>query len=156
MTPALPPEQLISALVPAAVPRPVPVPPPIPVLPVRRLPADAGELPLLDMARLDRSGRVSACTLIHAIGWRSGTAIDIDVVDSALLVSAAPSGAHRLGSRGEVPLPAPVRTLCGIRPADRVVLAAYPALNLIAIHPVEVVARLVYQLHNRSAADDGP
>jgi hypothetical protein len=53
------PEQLIGALIPTPGPRPRPVRAAMPVLPPRRLPTGQ-ETPPLDVARLDRSGRLSA------------------------------------------------------------------------------------------------
>ena len=71
-------EQLIAALVPvqrprrAPVPRPrrAPVPAPQAVLPARR-PTVAPPL-LVDVARLDRSGRLSARGLLRALAWPPG------------------------------------------------------------------------------------
>lgn len=66
-------ERLIGALVPALVgDRPRPVPAPLPMLPTRRLPR--GCEMLLDVAQLDRSGRVSARGLLRALEWRAGGA----------------------------------------------------------------------------------
>jgi hypothetical protein len=68
-------EQLIGALVPAPIRRPPPSPPPLPALPPLRLPTDSGpDAALLDIARLDRSGRIHARTLLEALGWRTDRA----------------------------------------------------------------------------------
>ena len=63
-------EQLIAALVPVQRPRRAPVPAPQAVLPARR-PTVAPPL-LVDVARLDRSGRLSARGLLRALAWPPG------------------------------------------------------------------------------------
>jgi hypothetical protein len=147
-------EQLIRALVPAALPRPVPVTAPLPVLPARRPPTDPQALPLLDLARLDRSGRLSARAVLKRLGWGPGHRVDVEVVGGALLVASAVNGAYAVGSRGDLALPAAARTLCGLTLAAAVVVAAYPRQDLVMVHPVSTVARLVHELHVRSAAYD--
>jgi hypothetical protein len=63
-------ERMVGLLVPAqASGRPVPAP--LPALPARTLPAaGAPQSLLVDTARTDRSGRVSARRLLTALGWR--------------------------------------------------------------------------------------
>jgi hypothetical protein len=119
-------ERLIGMVVPRPLPRPVPPPTVLPVLPVRHLPADADDV-LLDVARLDRSGRLSARGLLRDLGWTSGHRVAIDVIDGAITVRSAPTGRHTVGSRGELAVPSAARQLCGIGAAQPVVLAAYRA-----------------------------
>jgi hypothetical protein len=145
-------EQLIGALVPAALSRPTPAVAPLPLLPVRRLPTAREALPLLDLARLDHSGRLSARAALKQLGWHPGHHLDIDIVDGALLVASAVDSEHVVGSRGALPLPAAARTLCGVTGLGAVVVAAYPSHDVAVIHPVATVGRLVHQLHLNMAA----
>jgi hypothetical protein len=71
-------ERLVGALIlPAVARQPAPAAP-VPMLPVLALPAEAGPGDLLlDVARVDRSGRVSARALLRALGWRCGHRLDI-------------------------------------------------------------------------------
>jgi bifunctional DNA-binding transcriptional regulator/antitoxin component of YhaV-PrlF toxin-antitoxin module len=144
------PEQLISALVPAPIPRPRPSPTRLPVLPARRLPTGPDAL-VLDMARLDRSGRLSARALLRALGWRPGHHVDIDVVDGAIVIVSAATGRQAVGAHGELALPTTARQLCGMVPRSAVVLAAHPSLDLVVIHPASTVARLLGEFHARLA-----
>ena len=68
------PEQLIGALVTPATRRSArPVPLDMPALPRLRLPADAGSEPfLIDVARLDASGRFCSRSLLAALAWPPG------------------------------------------------------------------------------------
>jgi hypothetical protein len=149
-------EQLISALVPVLLPRPVPVPAPLPALPERRLPDGAG-VPALGIARLDRSGRVSARPLLRDLGWRRGhrVDVDVDVPAAVLLVGSSVTGRQVVGDRGELALPAAARQMCGIQARSTVVLAAYPGLALLVVHPAHSVARLLSQHHTRLVDADG-
>lgn len=143
-------EQLIGALVPGPIGRPPPSPPPLPALPPLRLPTDAGaDTALLDLARLDRSGRVHARPLLDALGWGAGHRVDIAVVAGVLVVGSTPGGLHVVGSRGVLTLPAAARSMCGIEPGVPVVLLASPAQNVLVVHPANTITRLLAQHHAR-------
>ena len=148
-------ERLIGVVVPRPLPRPVPPPAVLPVLPVRHLPTDPDGV-LLDVARLDRSGRLSARGLLRALGWAFGHRVAIDVVDGAITVRSAPTGRHTVGRRGELAVPSAARQLCGIGTAQRVVLAAYQSAGLIVVHPAAAVARLIADLHHRLYVGGSP
>jgi hypothetical protein len=106
---------------------------------------------LLDVARLDRSGRLSARALLRALAWTASHRVDIDVCDAAIVVTASATGRHAVDRRGDLALPAAARHLCGIDTDQPVVLVAYPAAGLLVVHPVATVARLLAGLHHRLA-----
>jgi hypothetical protein len=139
-------ERLIGALVPRPLPRPSPPPAVLPVLPARRVPTES-DPPLLEVARLDRSRRLSARGLLRGLGWRAGLRLDVDVLNGTVVIRSAATGRHAVGGRGDLFLPAAARQLCGID--TDVVLAAYPSVDLIVVHPAATVARLVADLHRR-------
>ncbi|GLL02156.1 hypothetical protein [Dactylosporangium matsuzakiense] len=145
-------EQMIAALIPAALPRPRPEPAPLPTLPASSSPWQES-LPALDIARLDRSGRVSARSLLDALGWRPGHRLRIDVNHSTVLIRAEADGRHSIGARGDLALPVAVRQMCAINTGDMVVLAAEPAHDLLILHPAATVARLLADLHTHLTAD---
>lgn len=145
-------EQLIGALVPALLPRPATAVVPLQVLPVQLRQTDPHALPLLDIARLDRSGRLSARAVLRRLGWEAGHRVDVDVVDGALLVASAVGGANVVGSRGDLGLPAAARALCGM--SDAVLMAVYLSCGVVVIHQVATVARLVRRLHVSMAVGD--
>jgi hypothetical protein len=147
-------ERLIGVLVPGPIGRPPPSPPPLPVLPSPRLPTDAGpDAALLDMARLDRSGRVHARPLLDALGWHAGHRVDIAMVAGVLVIGSTPCGLHVVGGRGVVALPAAARSMCGIEPGMPVVLLASPAQNMLVVHPASTITRLLAQHHARLEGD---
>lgn len=147
-------ERLISVLVPGPIERPPPSPPPLPALPPLRLPTDAApDAALLDLARLDRSGRVHARPLLDALTWTAGHRVDIAVVAGVLVVASAPGGLHVVGTRGVLTLPAAARSMCGIEPGRAVVLLASPPQDVLVVHPASTITRLLAQHHARLEGD---
>lgn len=71
-----------------------------------------------------------------------------------MVIASAATGRQVVGARGELVLPAPIRRLCGIACGSSVVLAAYPSLGLVAVHPVVMVARLLRDFHARLTGAD--
>jgi hypothetical protein len=143
-------ERLIGMVVPRPLSRPLPPPVVLPVLPARHLPADPDAV-LLDVVRLDRSGRLSARSLLRALGWVSGHRVDIDVIDAVIAVTSSVTGRHGVDRRGDLAVPAATRRLCGVGTDQPVVLAAYPSAGLIVVHPAATVVLLLADLHRRLA-----
>ena len=138
-------EQLIGALIPPAIRRPPPGAPLVSALPPGlRVPigADAASV-LLDMARLDASGRFSARRLLRALDWPPGHRVDAVVVADAVIVASSPTGWQSVGSRGELAVPAAARALAGIGADGHVVLAAVLDHNVLLVHTQAVVTRLL-------------
>jgi hypothetical protein len=149
------PERRIKALVPPELPRRSPPQPLVlPPLPAIALPSNVDpDAVLLDAARLDGSGRISARTLLAELDWPPGQRLQATVVADAVLIYAAPNGAHRVGSRGDLPVPGPARDLTGLHPRDLVVLVASPQHQLLIVHPAAVVTRLLTDLYTRQSRE---
>jgi hypothetical protein len=148
-------EQLIGALVPPTITRPVRAPAPLPVLPRLTLPVDLeADGLVLGMARLDRSGRLSARELLGVLGWGPGSRVDIGVVAGVLVAASATTGRHVVRGRGGLCLPASVRQMCGLLPGVPVLLAASPSQGILVVHPVDTVARLLTEHHTRLSGGD--
>jgi hypothetical protein len=73
----------------------------------------------IDVARMDRSGRVRVASLLRVLGWLPGSGIDLDFAAGAIVVSAAPGGRHTIGAHGEIRLPASVRASRSVPRRDR-------------------------------------
>ncbi|RIV40007.1 hypothetical protein D2L64_06680 [Micromonospora radicis] len=102
---------------------------------------------LIGMARADRSGRVSERGLLGALGWPAGHRIDVHPHGGMLVITSVRAGQQVVGSRGELPLPASVRQMCAIVPAQPLLLAAIVSHDLLVIHPASSVAWLLADLH---------
>jgi hypothetical protein len=102
---------------------------------------------VLGVACPDRSGRVTERAVLQALHWGPGQRIDIRPQAGVLVIVSASAGRHVVGSRGELPLPAAARKMCGIVAGQPVLLAAFPAHDLLVIHAARLVARLLADLH---------
>lgn len=133
---------------PTRLPAAVPEPAPLPTLPTPAARGGDGRL-LFDVARPDAAGRVTARALLRALGWTPGLTLHVDVVTGAILITPAADGAHVVGIREELPLPAAARHLCGIARGEPVLLAALPRRNRIVVHPSNTIAAVLADLHAR-------
>ncbi|WP_431932125.1 hypothetical protein [Micromonospora sp. RP3T] len=145
--PRRPDEQLVEALVPTPLPVASPEPAPLPTLPAPT--ARDGDGVLFDAAHPDAAGRVTARALLRALGWTPGLALHVDVVTGVILITPAADGAHVVGAREELPLPAAARHLCGIAIGVPVLLAALPRRNRIVVHPSHTITAVLADLHAR-------
>jgi len=145
-------EQLIAAIVPT-IARALPAPAPLATLPApaHRTPSDRSAL--IDVTRVDRSGRVTATVLIAALGWAPGMCLDLDIREGAIVIRAQSTGRHRVGSRGDISLPAAVRTLVGITSGAPVFMAALVTRNLLVIHSAGAITRLLRRTYDRLIGD---
>jgi bifunctional DNA-binding transcriptional regulator/antitoxin component of YhaV-PrlF toxin-antitoxin module len=146
-------ERLIGALIPPSVPRTPPIPVPLPALPRLRPPAEPNA-PILHPSRLDRSGRLSARPVLSALGWRAGHRLDIAAVDDIIVITAASTGQHTVGTRGYLLLPAATRALAAIGSDQPVLLMAYPHLEIVRVNAVATVVRLLAPLGPFTIGDD--
>jgi hypothetical protein len=120
----------------------------MPALPAPCPPVDvSGAEVVLGVACPDRSGRVTERAVLQALRWTPGQRIDIRSQAGMLVIVSASAGRQMVGSRGELPLPAAARKMCGIAAGDAVLLAAFPSADLLMIHAARAVARLLADLH---------
>jgi hypothetical protein len=148
-------ERLIWALIPAVVRRSAPpVPLVAPMLPALGLPsADAGCL-LLDMSRLDASGRFCARGLLRALGWGPGHRVDLAVAGDAVVIGGSVTGRQTVGSRSELAVPAAARSLTGLAGDARVVLVAAVGQDVMVVHPQAAIVRLLAGHYAQQASQD--
>jgi bifunctional DNA-binding transcriptional regulator/antitoxin component of YhaV-PrlF toxin-antitoxin module len=145
------PEQLIGVLVPPSIRRSTPpVPLGLPALPQLSVRAGTGSEPfLLDVARLDASGRFCSRSSLAALAWTPGHRVDLRVGADVVVIGSCAAGRQAVGSRGELTLPVSVRTLAGLDIQARVVLVAMPTQDLLIVHPPPLIARLLAEHHGR-------
>ena len=76
-----------------------------------------------------------------------GHRIDIRPQAGMLVIVSARAGRQVVGSRGELPLPAAARKMCGIAAGQPLLLAGFPSADLLMIHAARAVVRLLADLH---------
>lgn len=106
------------------------------------------------MAVPSRCGRVAAQPILRALGWQPGHRLDIHPHRRVLVIASAKDGRDRVGSRGALPLPASSRRMCRIGHGEPVLLAALVAHDLVVVHPIGAVTRLLADLHIEVAGGD--
>jgi hypothetical protein len=141
-------EQVIGALLPPARPSADLERAAVPALP-HHSPAGVAAVDggALDVARLDRSGRVSARRLLRLLGWRPGHRISIRATSRFILLTSSVGGELAAGQRGELPLPSAARHWCGLRDGEAAVLLAVPLEQILVVYPQSLVAGLLSALH---------
>jgi bifunctional DNA-binding transcriptional regulator/antitoxin component of YhaV-PrlF toxin-antitoxin module len=124
------------------------------MLPALGLPtADAGFL-LLDMSRLDASGRFCARALLQALGWGPGHRVDLAVAGDAVVIGGSVTGRQTVGSRGELAVPAAARSLTGLAGDARVVLVAAVDQDVLVVHPHATVLQLLADHYAQQASEN--
>jgi hypothetical protein len=114
------------------------------MLPALGLPTGTGPGDLLvEAARLDASGRLTAKALLRGLGWGPGQRVDMAVTDGVLIVGSAPAGLHVVGDRGELGLPAAARRMCGITPGPPVLLVAALPRDVLIVHPAHLIGQVL-------------
>src|SRR5579871_3567200 len=100
--------------------RPLPLarPAPVPSLP---------EGAVYGIGRIDASGRIADQSVIAAMGWRSGDLLTLTADAGVVTARRDPGGMVTIPTRGYIVIPAALRLRCGLKPGDRVLLAAVPA-----------------------------
>jgi AbrB family looped-hinge helix DNA binding protein len=89
--------------------------------------------------RIDASGRVADRVTIAALGWRGGDRLTVTAEAGVMIARRDPGGMVTVPSRPYVVIPAALRRRCGLRPGDRVLLAAFPDRDVLAVYSFAVV-----------------
>lgn len=122
----------------------------LPTTPLPPKPGTTAPFPKLGPARIgvaaiDASGRVREKTLLRALGWRTGEALDLRIADRIAALWPAPYGSIHVDCRDQFALPRGCRTLLGIESGDRVLLAASAELNVLFVYSTPVVVEWICQ-----------
>jgi bifunctional DNA-binding transcriptional regulator/antitoxin component of YhaV-PrlF toxin-antitoxin module len=112
----------------------------------RRLPvAAAPQVPAVPddvtygLGRMDSSGRVADRAVTSALGWQSGDRLTLTATAGVVIARRDPGGLVIMPSRPYIVIPAALRRRCGLRPGDRVLLAVFPAEDVLAVYSFAVV-----------------
>jgi hypothetical protein len=89
--------------------------------------------------RIDASGRVADRMIITALGWRGGDRLTLTAGAGVMVARRDPGGMVTVPARPHIVIPAAVRSRCGLRAGDRVLLAASPAQDTLAAYSFAVV-----------------
>ena len=114
--------------------RPLPLARPLPPAP-----ADV----VYGIGRIDASGRIADRAVTSALGWRGGDRLTLTAEQGVVTARRDPGGMITLPGRAYIAIPAALRHRCGLRPGDRVLLAAVPGDGMLCAYPLAVVDQAI-------------
>ena len=91
------------------------------------------------MARVDSSGRITDHAITTALRWCPGDRLTITATDDAVFVHRDSSGSVFLPAKSCIALPTALRRYHHIHTGDRLLLAATPEDDVLAIYPLATV-----------------
>ncbi len=89
--------------------------------------------------RIDASGRVADRATIAALGWRGGDRLTLTGEAGMMVARRDPGGMVTVPARPYVVIPAALRSRCGLRAGDHVLLAASPDEDMLVAYSFAVV-----------------
>jgi hypothetical protein len=95
------------------------------------------------MAAMDDRGRVADRSVLRVLGWDAGTRVRVEVAAGIAVVTADLSGPSRITASSHLRLAASVRHRLGLRPGDRLLLAASPAASRVVLYPPAALDALI-------------
>jgi hypothetical protein len=116
--------------------RPLPLPSPVPV---PTAPEDA----VYGFGRIDASDRIADRAVTSALGWSGGDRLTLTADAGVVTARREPGGMITLPARAYISIPAPLRRRCGLRPGDRVLLAAVPGEGTLVVYSLAVVDQAI-------------
>jgi AbrB family looped-hinge helix DNA binding protein len=106
-------------------------------LPLAR-PAPVPEDTVYGIGRIDASGRIADQSVITAMGWRGGDRLTLTADAGVVTARRDPGGMVTIPRRGYIAIPAALRLRCGLKPGDRVLVAATPANDTLTAYSLAV------------------
>jgi bifunctional DNA-binding transcriptional regulator/antitoxin component of YhaV-PrlF toxin-antitoxin module len=95
------------------------------------------------IGRIDSSGRIADRSITSALGWRGGDRLTLTAEAGVVTVRRDPGGMVTLPASAYIAIPAALRRRCGLRPGDRVLLAALPGEDTLAAYCLAVVHQAI-------------
>jgi bifunctional DNA-binding transcriptional regulator/antitoxin component of YhaV-PrlF toxin-antitoxin module len=95
------------------------------------------------IGRIDASGRIADRAVISALGWRGGDRLTLTADAGVVTARRDQGGMVTVPGRAYVAIPAALRRRCGLRPGDRVLLAAVPGDDTLAAYSLAVVDQAI-------------
>ena len=89
--------------------------------------------------RIDASGRVADRATIAALGWRGGDRLTVTAEAGVRIARRDPGGMVTVPARPYIVIPAALRSRCGLRAGDHVLLAASPGEDVLPAYSFAVV-----------------
>jgi len=95
------------------------------------------------IGRIDASGRIADRAITSAPGWCGGDRLTLTADAGVVIARRDQGGMITLPGRAYIAIPAALRRRCGLRPGDRVLLAAVPGDGMLAACSFAVVDQAI-------------
>lgn len=93
-----------------------------------------GALVSYEVARVDHRGRIGGRQSLKVLNWHAGLPISVSANLRAGIIVVKPEGCDRITAQGHVRLPARVRHGFGLKPGDRLLIAALLGADLLLLY----------------------
>lgn len=97
--------------------------------------------------RIDASGRIADRAVTSVLGWCQGDRLTLTADAGMVVARRDPGGMITVPARPYVVIPAALRLRCGLRPGDRLLLAAVLSQDALAAYPMGVVDHAMRTQH---------
>ena len=104
--------------------------------------------------RIDASGRVADRVTMTALGWQGGDRLTLTADAGVMIARRDPGGMVTVPGRPCLVIPAALRSRCGLRAGDQVLLAALPGEDMLAAFSCAVVDQAI-RAHGRFPQGEG-
>jgi hypothetical protein len=95
------------------------------------------------IGRIDASGRIADRAVIGALGWSGGDRLTLTADAGVVTARRDPGGMVTLPARAYIAIPVALRRRCGLRPGNRVLLAAVPGDDTLTAYSFAVVDQAI-------------
>jgi hypothetical protein len=115
---------------------------PLPLARAAAVPSVSADV-VYGIGRIDSSGRIADRAVTSALGWCGGDRLTLTADAGVVIARRDPGGMVTLPGRACIAIPAALRRRCGLRPGDRVLLAAVPGDDTLAAYSFAVVDQAI-------------
>ncbi len=94
-------------------------------------------------------GQVGDRAPVKLLNWASSDRVSLTVDNQVIVAVVDPIGDSQIGPRGHLRIPATVRHRCGIKPGERVLVAASAEHRAVLVYPLALVHHALSMHHTR-------
>jgi hypothetical protein len=98
---------------------------------------------------LDRRGRLGDRSPVRILGWNPGHAVAVTLATGAIMVTSRPGAREVVTQQGHLRLRTSVRHACRLQPGGRLLVAAYPDVDILVAYTAEALDQMILAYHSQ-------
>jgi len=102
---------------------------------------------------VDSRGRLADRSPLRVLGWPPLSRVSIDTVRGELIIIRRCDGPDTITGQGHVRLPARIRHLCRLEPCERLLVAAFPTHDVLALYTDAALDAMLLGYHEALRAE---